>query len=336
VDSDDIYIGEMPRERDLDIEDVLVSRTQLDRRVEDACAHVRDPRVGLFGPTSKLWEVNREAIIFLGAGRAALLQLAHPWVAYGVEHHSATRTDPYGRFQRTFKQVFAMIYGDLDAVRKAAHDVHAIHNHIVGTMPMHVGRYRADARYRANTPHALFWVHATLFDTSVWCFETIVRPLSIAEKNRYYEETKRFALLFGIPDAVIPETWDDFQRYMAKSMNSDMLEVAPCARDMAAFLFAPTVPRVASPIVDIIGPRYAEITAWMLPEHLARGFGLARGGRLGELRFRAALASLRVAHPLLPARLRYQPHYLGAMRRVSGDPRPDRIGDSMQRLLVGG
>src|SRR5689334_924314 len=122
----------MERQADLSIEDVLVSRTQLERRVADACAQVSDPNAGLFGPGSKMWEINREAIIFLGAGRAALLQLAHPWVAYGVEHHSLTRTDPCGRFQRTFKHVFAMTYGDLDAVKKAAYDVHAIHNHIVG------------------------------------------------------------------------------------------------------------------------------------------------------------------------------------------------------------
>jgi uncharacterized protein (DUF2236 family) len=30
------------------------------------------------------WRVNREAILFLAAGRALLLQLAHPWVAAAV------------------------------------------------------------------------------------------------------------------------------------------------------------------------------------------------------------------------------------------------------------
>lgn len=325
----------MPSDRELDLEDVLVSRTQLERRIEDACAHVRDDSAGIFGPGSKLWEVNREAIIFFGAGRAALLQLAHPWVAYGVEHHSATRTDPYGRFQRTFKQVFAMIYGDVAAVKRAAHEVHAIHNHIVGTMPMHVGRYRTDSRYRANTPHALFWVHATLFDTSIWCFENIVRPLSAEEKRRYYDETKRFAYLFGIPDAVIPKTWEDFQLYMRRALESDMLEVAPCARDMASFLFSPLVPKAAVPIVDIVGSRYAEITAWLLPEHLAKGFGLSRGGRLGSLRFKASLAALRAAHPMLPERARFQPHYLSAVRRVKGDTRRDPFGESIERFLVG-
>ena len=36
---------------------------------------------GILGPQSVTWQVEREAAVFLGAGRALLLQLAHPWVA---------------------------------------------------------------------------------------------------------------------------------------------------------------------------------------------------------------------------------------------------------------
>jgi uncharacterized protein (DUF2236 family) len=52
---------------------------------------------GLFGPASVTWRVDREAAIFLGAGRALLLQLAHPWVAAAIAEHSRTFTDPIGR-----------------------------------------------------------------------------------------------------------------------------------------------------------------------------------------------------------------------------------------------
>ena len=39
------------------------------------------PAVGPFGPGSMMWRVNRESILFAVAGRALLLQLAHPLVA---------------------------------------------------------------------------------------------------------------------------------------------------------------------------------------------------------------------------------------------------------------
>ena len=44
--------------------------------------HAAESLAGVFGPDSAAWRVNGEAVIvFLGAGRALLLQLAHPWVA---------------------------------------------------------------------------------------------------------------------------------------------------------------------------------------------------------------------------------------------------------------
>jgi uncharacterized protein (DUF2236 family) len=61
---------------------------------------------GVFGPRSITWQVDREAAIFLGAGRALLLQLAHPWISAAVEQHSDTFANPIGRFHRTFGTVF--------------------------------------------------------------------------------------------------------------------------------------------------------------------------------------------------------------------------------------
>jgi uncharacterized protein (DUF2236 family) len=40
---------------------------------------------GVFGPRSVSWQIDRESAIFLGAGRALLLQLAHPWVATATD-----------------------------------------------------------------------------------------------------------------------------------------------------------------------------------------------------------------------------------------------------------
>ena len=48
------------------------------------------PVAGVFGPHSLTWRIDREAVIFLGAGRALLLQLAHPWVSAAIAEHSRT------------------------------------------------------------------------------------------------------------------------------------------------------------------------------------------------------------------------------------------------------
>ena len=182
--------------------------TELERQLERLRHEVSDTRAGLFGPDSKLWEVNRESILFLGSGRAALLQLAHPYVAAAIHDHSSTDTDPLGRFHRTFANVFDMVFGDLDTALQAARKVHRVHEHIVGRLEEEGGAWPAGSAYRANEPHGLLWVHSTLWETSILIFETLVRRLETEEKERYYAETRRFYLAMGFePLEEFPSLW---------------------------------------------------------------------------------------------------------------------------------
>jgi uncharacterized protein (DUF2236 family) len=298
-----------------------VTSAALERELERLRAEVSDPRAGLFGPHSKLWEVNRSSAVFVGAGRAALLQLAHPWVATAIEQHSHTKQDPVGRFQRTFARVFAMVYGDVDSVLEAARAVHTVHTHIEGQLP-------AGGRYLANDPDALLWVHATLWDTSVRMFEAIVRPLTAEEKELYYAETRRFAALFGIPQHRLPGDWGAFTRYV-EGMLEGGLCVLPAAAEMGRFVLHPLHPALA-PLMR----RYRTLTAHFLPPRLARDFGL--GDELGKAgQAASSLRLLRRSYPLLPRRLRYLPAYLEAQRRLAGREGRDWVGEGLSRLLVG-
>jgi uncharacterized protein (DUF2236 family) len=54
-----------------------VSRRDIERLWDSIRDQTSDPQPGIFGPSSISWKVNRESALFLGAGRAALLQLAH-------------------------------------------------------------------------------------------------------------------------------------------------------------------------------------------------------------------------------------------------------------------
>ena len=98
---------------------------------------------GIFGPRSMTWRVDREAAIFFGAGRALLLQLAHPWVAAAIEQHSDTFADPISRFHRTFSVVFTMVFGRLEQSLQAARRLHRRHAAISGTMQLAAGPFPA-------------------------------------------------------------------------------------------------------------------------------------------------------------------------------------------------
>jgi uncharacterized protein (DUF2236 family) len=290
---------------------VTVARTDLDARLEALRAAAGDPCAGLFGPASTVWRINREAVTFLGGGRAALLQLAHPYVAHGVDQHSTTRTDTLGRFVRTFENVFAMVYGDLDAALASARRVHTVHTHITGTVREDVGAFAAGAPYAANTPEALLWVHATLWDTSIQVYELVMRPLSDDEKAAYYEETKRFAALFGIPEAIVPPDWPAFRRYWDGMLASPTITVGAPARELAPFLLHPPG--------SWIGPAwdwFAAVTTRLLPERLRGEFALPYGWAQETLA-ETTLRGLRASWWALPGRLRFLPAYRDAMRRVA-------------------
>jgi uncharacterized protein (DUF2236 family) len=307
----------------------VVTRAALEAQLERVRATVAEPRAGIFGPGSPTWRLQRESIAFLGGGRAALLQLAHPYVAHGVDQHSATRTDAIGRFRRTFMNVFAMTFGPLDDAFRAARRVHNIHLRVTGAIPEAIGSFAAGARYHANDVAALRWVYATLMHTVVQVHELVVRPLPLAEKDDYYRDTRRFAALFGLSEAQLPADWSGFDAYFEETVASPEIAVCAAARDMAGFLFRPPQ------------PTHAPLAAWMktvttalLPDKVRRGFGLPWGLRERAL-FRTSIAALRPVYRTLPQQVRYLPAYIEASRRLDGQP-PSPIAHFMDRLMLWG
>ena len=134
--------------------DIVISES-LERELHVLRAAASGSLSGLFGPQSMTWRINREAAIFLGAGRALLLQLAHPWIAAAIEQHSGTFANPIDRFHRTFSTVFTMVFGTLDQSLEAARRLHSRHAAIGGTLRSAAGPFPANSSYCANEVNAL-------------------------------------------------------------------------------------------------------------------------------------------------------------------------------------
>lgn len=290
-----------------------VERDDLARMLERLRRSARDPREGVFGPESMLWRINREAIAFLGGGRAALLQLAHPYVAHGVDQHSHTKTDLLGRFVRTFDNVFQLVFGDLDTAMTSARRVHAYHGTVTGTIDEDVGPFAKGHAYQANVLPALIWVEATLMHTSVQVFELVMRPMSDWEKDAYYEDWKKFGMLFGIPESAVPPDYRAFERYVDGMFDAgSALAVGRPARELASYLLKPPAPGLG-PVMHW----YTTMTAGLLPERIREAYGFSFG-RAERAVFKASIEALRHAYPHLPSGLRYLPAYNDALRRLGG------------------
>jgi uncharacterized protein (DUF2236 family) len=181
-----------------------------------------------FPKGSVVRRVNEEPAIGFGAGRALLLQLAHPSVAQGVEDHSEFKRNPFKRLQGTLEATYGVAFGSEELAAGIGRRLHWIHTFIVGPT------------YQANTPALLFWVHATLADTALRCNEEYLGPLSPADAATYYEEMQRVAEVFGIDRADQPATLEEFRAYVDEQVAS--LEVTDVAKDLIGFILDPVLP----------------------------------------------------------------------------------------------
>lgn len=285
---------------------------------------IPDPRVGLFGPDSMMWRITGPLTpAGMGAGRALLLQTAHPWVTAGIDEHSIVRYDPLERARRTFIYISTMVYGSMPQVMEAANTVHGMHKEIKGRIPYEAGAFHKNSEYRANEVSAMVWVSATLWDTLVRMYEEIEEPLSLAEKEQLYDEVKLFNMLFGIPESAMPANWVAFEDYIETMFLSQQLTVTEAARSLKDDLFNQGSILLAFPLwVQEV------VTAANLPPTVRDGYELDYG--LWErINYFWILPSAKVYNWMLPKGMGYNPVYHEALARLKGE----RVGWYQQTLI---
>jgi uncharacterized protein (DUF2236 family) len=307
---------------------MLVSPEDFERSLAIVRASAAGPREGVLGPASVTWRVNREAAIFLGAGRALLLQLAHPWVAAAIADHSRVFADPLGRFHRTFNVTFTMVFGSLEQALASSRRLYRRHTSVTGVLSEAAGSFPPASPYCANEVAALQWVHATLTETALLAHDLVLPQLADDERDRYWIEARLFAGLFGIPQSSQPADWKSFTAYTAAMATSDVLTVNSAARDIAGQIFSGRVTGIRVPVW------YWALTAQMLPERLRMGFGLPFGAAERRSANRA-LDLIRRIYPLLPDRLRTVGPYQEAQARLRGEDRPNHVTRWLNRLWIG-
>jgi uncharacterized protein (DUF2236 family) len=306
---------------------IFVTSDDLERQIEQL-KDTGESSVGLFGPTSLTWRVGRETALLLGAGRALLLQLAHPWIANAIAEHSRALVDRVGRFHRTFDLTFTMSFGTRDQAIGTARRLHRRHAAIHGVLPHTIGPFPGGSAYRANEVAALRWVHASLLDTSIVVHDLVLPPLTVEERERFYAESRLTAALFGIPQSLMPEHWSDFVAYKEAMVTSDVLIVSEAARAIARQIVAPQG-------AGLGWPRwYRDLTAHLLPSRFREPFGLDYGED-ERRRTERVLAWLQRVYPMLPRFLRFVGPYHEAVGRLAGRSVPDRATQWLNLMWIG-
>lgn len=286
------------------------TREQFEQLIAAAGRHVVQPAEGIFGPHSATWRISRESALFLGAGRAALLQLAHPWVAAALDQHSTVLEKPIARFHNTFRVVFTMIFGTAGQAFRAARSLYQMHTRITGDLPAAVAGYEKGSRYEALQVPALLWVYATLIESAIIAYESVLPPLSADERAAYYAESKILAGLFGLPPDALPSDWPAFDAYIAAMCASQALGVSDRSRFMAQRIMTGSGSWIRVP------RWYQALTTEWLPPRFRDEFALSFGPGEQSSAERARHWLSRI-HPKLPSTLRYVGPYREAQARLA-------------------
>ena len=174
-----------------------------DQPLADTHLYPGDP--GLFGPDSVSWTIMGDVSSFAGGVRALLLQALHPEVAAGVADHSAYKTDPLGRLNRTSFFVTTVNYGSMPEVRSAVQMVARAHRPVKGVSERGVS-------YSANQPPLAAWVQNTLTDSFLEAYQTFCRPLERGEADQFVQEQSKIGELLGVDE--LPQTAEDLRSWV--------------------------------------------------------------------------------------------------------------------------
>jgi uncharacterized protein (DUF2236 family) len=278
-----------------------------------------DPDPGLFGPGSVTWEVMAEPLLMLGAGRALLMQAAHPLVAEGAIDHSSYATDPFARFERTVEWVTVVCYGTTAEARRASAAVNRLHVPVQGSLRRShaTPQVRGGARYSGRDPDLLLWVHATFVDTMLVSHDAFVGGLSTADADTFVREWGAVAALMGVPASRL---WPD--RSALRAYVDERVATGVVAPGAGSRLVAQTVldPPASSAQARAAFAVLAFTTVGLLPSAVRSGYQI--GWTPAHTAAHAAMRlSVRRLRPALPERLRHSPVYDLAMDRTQGHPR---------------
>ena len=194
--------------------------------------------------------INAERLVLLGWSRAIVMQMTHPLIAAGVSDHSHFREGAGTaalRLHETVRSMLALTFGDPRTHAQAIATIRGIHRRVNGVLRADVGAFPAGTRYSAEDPALLLWVHATLMDSVLMTYETLVAPIDASTRDEYCREAATVVIELGADAADVPASWADLQQYVSRTVASGVLVSSPEARAIVEAVLFPPLSLVTGP-----------------------------------------------------------------------------------------
>ncbi|MGN6162542.1 MAG: oxygenase MpaB family protein [Marmoricola sp.] len=232
--------------------------------------------------------------------RALIIGATHPVPYVGTSDRTWAKEHPFERLAGTAKVFEVIFFGSKNEADHMLTAVHSLHEKVNGELERDEGSFPAGTRYDAFDPELLFWTMAMLADSSRVCFEALVRPLSIGEREELWADWVRFGELFGMPRSAAPNTAAAFDEWMRSWIRGGRMHLTDEAR---------VVGRAIAQDMPVPTPLRPGITATnlvvqgLLPPEVRALYGL-RWTSAHALAFRAITAAVRRSQRVVPDGIR--------------------------------
>lgn len=293
----------------------FVSDEEFEKQLEKALAQVKETNHGFFGPDSVLWKLMKKIFpLYMGSTRLLILQSIHIWMAQAGKDASYAFSQPMNRAYRTYVSVSIILYGTVDEALAVARFIRKMHENVKGEINVETNPF-PDKKYQANEGNALLWVHASLWESIIYNYEALNKTLSYSEKEQLIKELRVFAYLFGVPDHLIPTSWERFLAYNNEVYLSPVLGFENTHQEMVNFFLDElehTMPKIFKPFFDF----HKEYTINTLPENIRNSFSLTYSPWKSKLFLRI----FRLVNRFLIIPSGYNEYYVNAMARITQNP----------------
>lgn len=247
---------------------------------------------------SLLRQVMAERSVGLFYGQRALaIGALDPRNFVGTIQSSKGRLAPFKRLARTANAFETVFFGTREEADRLLERVDRMHQRVSGELPGDAGPFPAGTHYSAFDPELMLWTVAVTFDSALWFHELLVRRLDEEERERLWQEFRRFGALFGMPIGAAPATYPAFRAWYEERLASDRMHLTPEARYTGrAIAFEIPMPRAHEPAKRV----HDLVMLGSLPPRVRELYGL-RWTRAHAVRFRVAVTGLRAARRIAPA-----------------------------------
>jgi uncharacterized protein (DUF2236 family) len=240
------------------------------------------------------------AVGLLYGQRALLIGALEPLTYTGTMLSTRSGDRPFERLARTAKIQETVFLGSRAEADEALARVHRLHQHVKGELPEAAGAHPAGAPYSAFDPELMLWTLAVIADSGREMYETLVRPLSEAEREDLWQDYVRFGELFALPRGEVPGSHREFKAWFDARLASPELRPTEHGLEMAPLVaLRQPVPAAARGNLAVQN----HIIKGTLPPRVREIFGIRWTGA-HESSFRSIAAAHRHARRLFPRQMR--------------------------------